>query len=119
MVKRMSHHSLVNNQFGVKRKNSQLGAPVIDNFQDEEHPKASFKVHTNRGGHIQINRAALNTYEYGHQFTDYSDDQYKNEFKKPKKTKLLKMIITILRHFFGSMYFVFVILSLYLAWKGR
>ena len=54
MVKRMSHNSLMNQQFGMKKKNSYLGNPDAQNYQidNDEQPKTTFKVHTNRGGHI-------------------------------------------------------------------
>jgi hypothetical protein len=33
--------------------------------------------------------------------------------KKPRKLKVIRMIFTILRHFFSSMYFFFIVMALY------
>ena len=54
MVKRLSHANLVHNQIGVKRRDSQLNQ-LTKAPHTEEKPQANFKVHTNRGGQIQIN----------------------------------------------------------------
>ena len=37
--------------------------------------------------------------------------------KKPRKLKVIKMIFTIFKHLFGSIYFFFVLLCLYLVKK--
>ena len=68
---------------------------------EEENP---IKLHTKRGGVIQ-------NYEIGQEIDEVIN------LKKPRKLKIVKMIFIIMKHFFGSLYFLIVVAFIYLAKK--
>ena len=68
--------------------------------KDSNQMENDFKIHTKRGGQIQNK-------QLNHEVEDILN------LKKPRKLKILKIIFTILRHFFSSIYFIIVLLFAY------
>ena len=74
----------------------------VQNSPLEVEEENNVKLHTKRGGLIQ-------NYEIGQEIDEVIN------LKKPRKLKIVKMIFIILKHFFGSMYFMIVLVFIYLA----
>ena len=58
-------------------------------------------MHTKRGGRIQ-------NYELGTEIDEIIN------LKKPRKLKIVKMVFSILKHFFRSMYFAVILLVIWM-----
>jgi hypothetical protein len=85
-----------------------LGLPRVHSFVQNSplgvEEENNVKLHTKRGGLIQ-------NYEIGMEIDEVIN------LKKPRKLKIVKMIFVILKHFFGSMYFMFVLAFIYMMKK--
>lgn len=96
-----------------------LMAANREKWEEEEHPKFQFKVHTNRGGRIQIDKSALHALEDDfNDYTDHSDEQFQR-LKNTKKVKLITMIYTIFKHYIQKLYLPIIIFVIYLLRRMR